>query len=226
MVHFVRTSRELADAAVPGRRLAGWLPASFAMLFWLTGCAAEQARTRTEPKLIDRTQSRLDVRIDGIANDRLRYYYLGWNENFSYERYAVAYADRGTGQYLFGQVQILANDEYYISNVAPVTVETIRSLRYFRDKAIDITFRTSGMNAGSDTAAGGANYMLFTAGGSSCMVGKRVSSLGEHGGTEIPRSVLAVYCAPAGEKVSRDRAAAITKGGLIFVEKPSGGEPG
>lgn len=211
-------------AGIAGR-LCGRLFACAAILSLLTACAADQAKERPKPKRIDRSQSKLDVRIDGLSNDRLRYYYLGWSPSYSYEGYAVSYHNRSNGQYLRALLNILATDEYYWSGSSDVSVEKIKRLRYFKEKAVNITFKTKGMNAGYDSSAAGPNYLLFTADSTRCAAVKRFSSLGMHGGTEIPRTYTALYCAPMGDTISREQAAEIARNGLIYIKKPTGGKP-
>ena len=55
---------------------------------------------------IAREDSRLDVRIKGLDNDLLRYYYAGWNDDYTKERYII-YSRPGRP---FARISILAND--------------------------------------------------------------------------------------------------------------------
>lgn len=193
------------------------------LVFGLVACASQtKDQPKSSPERIDRSQSKLDVRILGLSNDALRYYYRGWNDTYTIESYSIFYRHSWNGQFLYARIGILVTDEYYWEGASEVTVESIKRFKYFKNRDVTITFKSAGMNAYSDSVAEGPNYLLFTANTSNCGAFKRFSVLGPHGGTTIPRSFFAIYCPPDGKELSKEQAAAIAKTGLIFVEKPSG----
>lgn len=206
------------------------------LVFGLVACASQpKDQPKSSPERIDRSQSKLDVRILGLSNDALRYYYRGWNDTYTIESYFIFYSHPWNGQYLYARIGILATDEYYWESTSDVTVESIKRFKYFKNRDVTITFKSAGMKAGSDSVTEGPNYLLFTASHSrsaletyntsNCGAFKRFSVMGRHGGTTVPRSFFAIYCAPDERELSKEQAAAIAKTGLIFVEKPSGDAP-
>ena len=155
MAHLIRLLVAVAVAATVGRCLIKRLLAQAAILSLLTACAADQAKDRPKSKRIDQSQSKLDVRIDGLSNYKLRYYYRGWRADYSSESYTVQYRNRQNGQYLFARIDILASDGYFWTRGADVTVEIIKRGSYFKNKARNITFKTKGMNTGYDSSMEG-----------------------------------------------------------------------
>ncbi len=87
----------------------------------------------------------------------------------------------------------------------------------FRDKDITIVHVSPGMNAASDSVVGEPSYLLFTADEQHCAFMRKMSDLGCHGGTVVPNSIIAIYCAPKGETISRAEAADIAPNGLIKI---------
>ena len=131
-------------------------------------------------------------------------------------RYIAFYRNKSSGQYLFARVDVVITDEFYWSHAAETTAETIKKLKFFRDKSIQITAMSDAMNGGYDSATGGPNYLLFTADRWSCGKMRRFSAFGRHGGTSKPYVLAAYYCAPDGEKLDQNQAARIAKNGLIY----------
>ena len=174
---------------------------------------------------IERNRSHLDVRIENVDNSLLQYYYGGWNDNYSFQIYAVLYVNSSNNQYLKMMMLMVANDEYYWTSVPDTTVDTIKGESYFKDKSVTITFASDGINAGSDSVAGEPSYLLFSADNQNCSYVRRISVFGPHGGTTEPYSISGYYCAPDGEHLTRAQAKAIAENGLIFIENPSGSTP-
>ena len=174
---------------------------------------------------IKRDSSHLDVKIENIDNSLLQYYYGGWNEKYEYQTYIILFRNRLNNQYLQIKMVSVANDEYYWESVSDTTVDTIKGLRYFRDKSISIIFESDGINAGYDSVAGEPSYLLFSADNQNCSYMRRISVFGPHGGTVEPYIISGFYCAPDGERLTKAQAKAIAENGLIFVEKPSGDAP-
>lgn len=174
---------------------------------------------------IERDGSPLDVKIENIDNSSLRYYYGGWNENYEYQRYAIFYRNWSNNQYLRLYMTVVVNDEFYWSSVSDTTVDTIKRVRFFKDKSVAIVFASDGINAGSDSVAGEPSYLIFSADDQNCSYVRRISAFGRHGGTEVPYMIRGFYCAPDGERLSRAQAKAIAENGLIFIENPSGSAP-
>jgi len=171
-----------------------------------------------QAKKIPREHSKIDVRIDGLDHTRVRYYYAkpSPGNDYKVDRYIAYYLNRASGQYVQVNINIAVNSEYYWSYVADTTVETIKRLKYFKDKSIRITGMSSGMNAGYDSAAGEPNYLLFTADNLSCGRMRRISVFGPHGGTTEPYHIAGYYCAPQGKSLTAEQAARIAKSGLIY----------
>ena len=174
---------------------------------------------------IKRDSSQLDVKIENIDNSLLKYYYGGWNENYTVERYGILFRNRSNNLYLRMMMSVVVSDEYYWSSVSDTTVDTIKRLRYFEDKSVTIKFESDGINAGSDSVAGEPSYLLFSADNQNCSFVRRISDFGRHGGTVVPHISSGYYCAPDGEQLTKAQAKAIADNGLIFIEKPSGDEP-
>ena len=174
---------------------------------------------------IKRDDSPLDVEIENIDNALLRYYYGGWNENYEYQLYSIAFRNRSNNQYLQINMTVVANDEFYWNSVSDTTVDTIKRWRFFRDKSVTVIFASDGINAGTDSVAGEPSYLLFSADNQNCSFARRISAFGRHGGTEVPYIISGFYCAPDGERLTRAQAKAIAENGLIFIENPSDSTP-
>lgn len=174
---------------------------------------------------IKRDSSLLDVKIENIDNSLLQYYYGGWNERYEYQKYIILFRNRLNNQYLLITMIKIVNDDYYWESVPDTTVDTIKGLRYFRDKSISIIFASDGINAGYDSVAGEPSYLLFSTDNQNCSYMRRISVFGPHGGTVEPYIISGYYCAPDGERLTKAQAKAIAENGLIFIENPSGDAP-
>lgn len=189
---------------------------SFVVMVAIGTMAADSDAARV--KKIPSEHSKIDVRIDGLDHTRVRYYYVKPNAEREHKlnRYIVFFRNKRTGQYLQAHVDVVATDEFFWSHVSDTTFDTIKRLKYFKNKAIKIKTMSSGMNAGYDTVAGEPSYILFTANDLNCGRMRRISSFGSHGGTEKPYLISGFYCAARGDAFTAEHALRIAKSGLIF----------
>ncbi len=199
------------------RRVGYRALAALAVAVLLAPAAAE-----AEYKIIDKNQSKLDIEITGFDNSKLKFYYGGWNDDYSIEKYAAYYNNRYGGEFIQIIISILANNEYYWESGGEITVDTIKKLRRFKNKDISIVAISKGFNSYMDSSVGEPGYLLFRSGTQNCAYVRRFSDFDRHGGSAIPYVVGGIYCAPLGDPLTKAQAAEIAKNGMIYIEKPTG----
>ncbi len=179
-----------------------------------------------KPLRITQNQSRIVVKMYPIPEQKVHYYYLGWDDDYSTERYAALHLDNITKRHFQFIISILVNSELYWSRTQPIEEKNLKRIRYLRNKEIRITKRSKGVDSQYDTKAGGENYVLFLADKQSCLYVRKIPVFGEHGGTATNNyAISGIYCAPVGKTLTEKDVGVIMQFNVLHIAKPIAGHP-
>lgn len=188
-----------------------------AAAFLLASCAdGTGPEVKTKPQLINSDKSRILLALKDVPPGRVRYFHMGWTENYSANRYAAVYRDRATGAYSQFTVSILAPDRVW-GGSNQVTIDGLKRFKFFRNKTIVLGKATAGIKGYSDSSVAAPNYIIFQADGQHCVYGRRLSSVNQEKHNEDTYAISGFYCAPRGEGIGEKRAYQIIAREVVFV---------